>query len=109
MNCIKRNFYTKEDFLILHDMIDVEKHNVSGITLTFNGKTKKLYIQENICWDDETIEHSIDSIIRMIAEVFKWEEFRDFVFSKKFDEVPLEIGRTDNLSLLAHWRLKIGR
>lgn len=109
MNYTKQNSYTKEEFLILNDMVDVEKHNASGITLTFNGKTKKLYVNENITWNEETIYRGICNIIKMIAKVYKRKEFWNFVFLKKFDEVPLEIGRTDNLSLLAHWRLKIGK
>lgn len=103
------NIYTKEEFLVLHDIIDAEKHNASGITITFNFKNKKLYISEDTIWDDDTIYNGLVNIIKLIAKVYQWNEFYNFVFSKRFEDVPLEVGRTDNLSLLVNWRLKIGR
>jgi hypothetical protein len=102
--------YSAEDVILLNDMLDPMVNNVNNYTAAYHRLyfTNKLVLFSN---DDINKNHSyfLSKLVRFLAPKDKIEEFSDFVYKTPIKEMPLHINSNDNFSLIAKWRLKVGK
>jgi hypothetical protein len=107
------NEYTKEDLLLLNNMVDT---NIDNPNLHYPLKTYedeqgiyRLFSREVI--DSETYEYILKSFINFLTPDWgiTFPEIIDLINVVSLENMPLYLNCTSNHGLIARWRLQIGK
>jgi hypothetical protein len=108
------NEYTKEDLLLLNNMVDANRDNPNLryplITHTDEYGIERLFSNEDI--EKNSYDHTLKAFIDFLTSGWGATMLPKVIYlfnNIHLDEMPLYIGNNDSRGLIARWRLQIGK
>jgi hypothetical protein len=104
------NVYTEEDVLTLNSMVDALNNNIhhyEPINAIDPDGIWRLFRPAEII--GVPIAYPIYKFIKFLSPTLMEGAITYLIYEESLENVPLYINKPDNLSLIAQWRLQIGK
>jgi hypothetical protein len=105
--------YTTKDLRLLNDLIDPITHNLNKYSVSYypNKDSKGTLLNPELIAEmsDQEVVNALNRIIHFLAPAFKEDILINIMYIEPMQKMPLYINRELGMSIIAKWRLIIGK